>query len=129
MSKLKIIVSAIIVAFVAIIILGIKMNSTIGVMTKSINTEASNRTEITFNAKKDEYIIIQSNCKVKHGTIVLQLNDSANKAVEKFKGTNNDIKEIKLNNSGEYTFSIEYNNFIGDYYVKLKHKKLLYFTR
>ncbi|MFT5871751.1 MAG: hypothetical protein ACI8WT_000671 [Clostridium sp.] len=114
------------VAIVAIVIVCIYIGiiisdfSNLGSMKDNITSKKSSNSEITFNAKKGEKIKFTYNSSVKEGTLKLTLTNSNGKAIENFEPNKNSVKQVYLDNEGEYVLSATYTNFIGNYKINCK---------
>ncbi|MBU3171795.1 hypothetical protein [Clostridium estertheticum] len=111
-----------IVAIIIVCIVGIKFSysSNLGSMKDNITSKKSSNSQITFNAKKGDKVKVAYNSSVKEGTLKLKLTDSNGKAVENFEPNENSLKQVPLDDEGEYVLSATYTNFIGNYQINCK---------
>lgn len=111
-----------IVAIVIVCIVGINISDVfnLGSMKDNITSQKSSNSQITFNAKKGDKVKFTYNSSVKEGTLKLKLTDSNGKAIENFESNKNSLKQVSLDNEGEYVLSATYTNFIGNYQINCK---------
>ena len=82
-----------------------------------VGSKETKRSEVTFIMKKDDELKVKYNSTVKEGDLKIQLVSPKGNIVEDFDTNVNLSKQISLNEEGEYSLSVDYNNFVGSYNI------------
>lgn len=116
MKKFKIIIGIVIIGIVTTIFLS--QNVYAAGIKRDITERESNKSVVTFKAKKGEVLKISYSSSIEEGSLILQLVDK-NKVIT-YINTNEEGKlEINVEDNNEYELLANHNDFRGKYNIKI----------
>ncbi|MGL5087530.1 MAG: hypothetical protein ACRC68_17730 [Clostridium sp.] len=118
--------SVVIISIVIILVLGIfyyKYSSDfsyLATMSQDIVSKDSSSSEATFHSKEENSIKVKIKSKAKEGSLKFLLTNSSGEVIKTFESNKEYNEELEVKAKEEYKISAIYNDFIGEFNVKLK---------
>lgn len=94
-------------------------NNTLGSMKNTITEASSSRSEITFGLEKDRLVKFKYSSNVKSGLLSFTLTDNEGNVIDTFNSNSSSSKELMLKKNITYALSVSYDEFIGNYQIKV----------
>lgn len=94
-------------------------SNTLGSMKDTITEASSSRSEITFELQKDGLIKFEYSSNVESGLLSFVLIDNEGSVIDTFNSNGSSSKELKLKKNITYILSVSYDEFIGNYQIKV----------
>lgn len=94
-------------------------SNAIGSMKKTITEASSSRSEITFELRKDGLVKFEYSSNVESGSLSFTLTDDEGSIIDTFNSNVSSSKELELKKNINYILSVSYDEFVGDYQIKV----------
>jgi len=94
-------------------------SNTLGNMKGTITEASSSRSEITFELQKDGLVKFEYSSNIKSGLLSFTLTDNEGSVIDTFNSNGSSSKELELKKHITYVLSVSYDEFIGNYHIKV----------
>lgn len=123
MKKIKIGVLAVLIIGGGILFcLAVKEAGTTASMKRKLTIPASSSSEVMFEAKRGEQLILKYSSKVEEGSLQMVLRNDTGTLVEAFPVGTAAVKTVTLEQDDTYFLQVVYEDFTGEYSITVRKR-------